>query len=125
MRRPDNHPHQRRPSCLPTGTDDAGGGDEPAETSPAHAVIMMDRLVDFARELSEASLSELPVIAGEHGFIAVPADIIDATGNFSANLVLAEPRVGTDDDTLGLIVLPPGSEPGDGILFTRPRVGAR
>lgn len=80
-----------------------------------------DHMLDFAQELSEDMLCHLPVIAREHCLIAVLAEIIDASGDVSAKLVLAEPRYPNANDTLGLIVLPPGAQPGDGILFTRPR----
>jgi hypothetical protein len=133
MRRPDNNHerrsdsshHQRRPSCSWRHADAYIGRDFEGTASAPSAcswpAIIMDRLLDFADELSEDTLGELSVIADDYCFIAVLADIVDASGNVSAKLVLVEPRFPNDDDALGLIVLPPGAQPGDGILFTRPR----
>jgi len=123
MRRPDNNHHERRPSCLRTGDDDASSR-QPADTAVPEdwTHFTDDHMLDFAQELSDDMLCHLPVIAREHCLIAVLADIVDAvTGAVSAKLILAEPRYPNANDTLGLIVLPPGAQPGDGILFTRTR----
>lgn len=132
MRRLDDSPRPRRPSCVwPAAADAAEDSGSYAGTrlAPAAgatgptdwAIITEDRLLDFADELSEDALAHLSLIAGEYGFIAVVTDIVDRSGAVNGRLVLAEPRVWHDDDTLGLIVIPPGGQPGDGILFTRPR----
>lgn len=80
-----------------------------------------DRLQDFAEELSDELLPHLSAIADEHGFVAITADLVDATGALSAKLVLAEPRCRRPQDTLGLIVLPPGAQAGEAIVFPRTR----
>ena len=106
----------RRPWCAEAGAKRQRSGGPPSWSHTTE-----DRLNDFADELSHETLAQLSVIAAEYGLIATSADILDAHGALSARLVLAEPRYPHAEDMLGLIVLARGAEPGDGLLFTRPR----
>jgi hypothetical protein len=115
----DSSQRTRRPWCHGT----AQAPDHAEDETSGWTVVTAERLLDFAAELTEDTLPHLSAMAGAYGFIATIATLVDATGADSAKLVLAEPRMWRPEDTLGLIVVPPGAEPGDAIVFTRPRAG--